>query len=377
MKGLDRGRESTRNGVKLVSVTVSTNEREWLSECFGSILASDLRGVELVCILVDNASTDGSAELVAERFPAVEVIRNARNEGFSKANNQGMQRAMELNADYVLLLNPDTRTPIDTLRQLVAFAEEWPEYGIIGPLQYRYTSDGSPTDDLNEWSTVALRRGEAHIHVESWPDHSSPVSPLTGRAPRTVEYAYVQAAAFLCRVEVLHSIGLFDTTYHTYYEEPDLCRRARWAGWRVALLLDVGVQHYGGGNTQHSLYRRRLMLRNKYYFLFTDPEWRWPSALRLACIWLRLDLTCRSDVPAPTRAGAWGDTVRGLWWLIGKIPRFLACRRALRCLCEQGSGGPLRLKRESVCREEREVDDYRVANKMIVNPSGESRMDLS
>jgi GT2 family glycosyltransferase len=260
---------------------------------------------------------------------------------------------MELGADYVLLLNPDTRTPVDTLRRLVTFAEEWPEYGIIGPLQYRYTPDGRPTAELNEWSTVALRRGEANIHVESWPDHPSHASPLTGRAPRTLEYAYVQAAAFLCRVEVLRGIGLLDATYHTYYEETDLCRRARWAGWRVALLLDVGVQHHGGGNTGHSLYRRRLMLRNKYYFLFTDPEWAWSSALRLAGIWLRLDLTRRSDVPAPTRAGAWNDTIRGLWWLMGKVPRLVARRRALRSLRERGSGGPLRLDQVGAGRDER------------------------
>src|SRR5204863_3993180 len=90
MNGLDCGDESIRNDVKLISITVSTNEREWLSECFSSILRSDLRGLELVCVLVDNASTDGSAELVAERFPGVEIIRNDRKEGFSKANNRGM-----------------------------------------------------------------------------------------------------------------------------------------------------------------------------------------------------------------------------------------------------------------------------------------------
>lgn len=328
----------------IVTITVSTNEARWLPQCLGSLLASQLDGIEAHFLLIDNACTDDTAELVRTRFPQVRLIRSPHNLGFAAANNIGLRYAVECRADFVLLVNPDTRTPPDLLRQLVGFMWEWPEYGIVGPLQYHYTADGAATDELNEWSQGALAVGEAHAYVHAWPDRPSPAGPPAGRAPRTLEHAYVQGSALLCRVEVLRRIGLFDAAYHTYYEETDLCRRTRWAGWRVALLLDQAIQHFGGGGTRASLYRRRKMLRNKYYFLFSDPEWSGPDAARLALRWLRIDLRRGGAAPAPTIGGALADTALGLLWLIGRTPRIAGRRRAHRRLWRDGADGPLRVR---------------------------------
>src|SRR5690242_15865635 len=96
---------------RVTTITVGTNERAWLENCLTSLLASDTDGIDLTVMYVDNASPDGSADYVEAEFPAVEVIRNPRNYGFARANNVGMSQALAAGADYVFLVNPDTRTP--------------------------------------------------------------------------------------------------------------------------------------------------------------------------------------------------------------------------------------------------------------------------
>jgi GT2 family glycosyltransferase len=322
---------------KIVAITVGYNNRRWLEECFTSLLASDMPGNSLDVIFVDNNSSDGSLELIRGKYPEVEVIHSPDNLGFSGANNIGMRIALERDADYVFLVNPDTRTPPDLVHGLTEFMESHPGYGVVGPMQFGYTVDGSSSAELNAWSVDALKAGEAHALFLDWPDHPSEAGPAEGRAPETLEHAYVQGAAFFCRAEVLRSVGLFDPAYHSFYEETDLCRRTRWGGWRVALLLNLGIQHYGGGDSAASLYRRRHMLRNKYYFLVTDPGWRVRDVVRLSASWVISDLCRRGGAPAATRRAAFGDVVCGMAWLTGHIPRMLARRRAHSLLRQRSS----------------------------------------
>src|SRR3712207_6038749 len=93
---------------KVATITVGTNERAWLSRCLESLVASDATGLDLTVYYVDNASVDGSADMVRSQFPAVTVLENGRNLGFAAANNVGMRRALVEDADYIFLVNPDT-----------------------------------------------------------------------------------------------------------------------------------------------------------------------------------------------------------------------------------------------------------------------------
>ncbi len=296
---------TTGRPVRVATVTVGTNERRWLERCLASLLDSDLSGIDLTVWYVDNASHDGSAAFVRECFPQVKVVENPGNLGFARANNVGMVAALGEGADHVFLVNPDTRTHPALIAQLTRFMTAWPDYGVVGPMQYQY-DDWSPSVTLgahNDWSKTALRWGEQHAFAGDWPDHPSPAGSPDGRAPDTLEHAYVQGAAFFVRAEVLRSVGMFDEVFHTYYEETDLCRRTRWAGWRVALLLDAGIQHYGGGGTTGSAYRRIHMRRNRYYYLLTDIEWRPACIARLAGRWLKDDLRGRSVGGRTTECG--------------------------------------------------------------------------
>ncbi|WP_431681203.1 glycosyltransferase family 2 protein [Kitasatospora sp. KL5] len=314
---------------KVAAITVGTNESRWIPACLASLLASRTPGLDLTVWYVDNASTDGSTALVRDSFPAVRVIQNDANLGFAQANNVGMRAALDDGADYVFLVNPDTRTPDDLVSSLAAFMEAWPEYGICGPMQYQYTEGDTVTlGKYNDWSSTALRWGEADGFAGDRPTRPSPASLQEGRAPGTLEHAYVQGAAFFVRADVLRSLGLFDRVFHTYYEETDLCRRARWAGWRVALNLNLGIQHFGGGGTGDSPYRRIQMRRNRYYFLATDITWPAPDALSLAWQWLREDLRGRSVGGATTVLRGWVETAAAAWWLLRLAPTIAQRRRA-------------------------------------------------
>jgi len=318
--------------VKVTTITVGTNERRWLGPCLRSLLASDRPGISLTVRYIDNNSHDGSAELVRAQFPTVIITRNRRNLGFAAANNVGMRAAIAEGSDYVFLVNPDTQTPPDLVANLVRFMSSWPAYGIVGPMQYQYDSMSTGLTEHNDWSRMSLVNGERHAFYSDWPDHPSPAGPAAGRVPRTLEHAYVQGSALFARSSVLRQIGLFDEVFHTYYEEVDLCRRARWAGYRVALLLDHGIQHKGGGGSGHGRYRRVHMRRNRYYYLLTDIGWPRPRAARLAARWLDRDLRGRSVGGRTSPVLGTAETLAAMAWLGSRTPQIIARRHSHRRL---------------------------------------------
>ncbi|MFC4032400.1 glycosyltransferase family 2 protein [Streptomyces polygonati] len=301
---------------RVACITVGTNELTWLDRCFTSLTASDTTGFDLDVHFVDNASADGSAEHVARNYPDIRITRNSRNLGFTGANNVGIERALAEGADHVFLVNPDTWSPPGLVRGLLEFAEKWPEYGVVGPMQYGYDAQSSELTEFNDWSRTALWAGEQHVFIGDGIAHPSPAGSAHGRAPRTFEHAYVQGAAFFVRAALLREIGAFDPTFHTYYEEVDLCRRARWAGYRVALLLDLGIQHYGGGGGgTGSDYTRINMRRNRYYYLLTDPDWGPLKTGRLMSKWLLDDLRGHGVGGRTTPLNGTRETAQALWWL--------------------------------------------------------------
>ena len=287
----DHGESSSpRNRPPVVfAIVVGCNSRRWLETCFSSLLLSDYPALQL--IYVDNDSRDGSLELVRQAYPTVKTLASKVNLGFAGGNNLGLRLAVEEQADYIFLVNPDTRTPSNLISGLVDFMGRHTGYGIVGPMQSVY----GETDDmssLNEWSRTALENGERHAfyHWEPW--RRSDAGDMQGRADRTLEHAYVQGAALFLRRDVLDAIGLFDENYHSYFEEVDLCRRTRMSGYRVALLLDLYIQHKGGGHGEErtSGYRSYHYTRNKYYYLFTDPGYKLWESLRLARRFLSHDM---------------------------------------------------------------------------------------
>jgi GT2 family glycosyltransferase len=314
--------------VSVAAIVVGTNERAWLPECLTTLCtASSEPSVSLRVYYVDNASADGSLEYVRQHHADVVTIRNSTNIGFAAANNVGIRAALEAGADHVFLVNPDTSTPPDLVRRLARFMLDHPGYAIVGPMQWVFNLGEPVRPELNEWSKAAIADGEQHVLVRDLPTLRPHREPDVQRASGTLEFAYVQGAAFYARSAALRQIGLFDDAYHTFYEEVDLCRRARLAGWRVALVTGLGIGHHGGGGTAGTVYRRRQMARNKYYFLATDVEIPLGAGARIALRWLGRDIRGRGIGGQSSVPVAVAETAATGWWLLGRA-RAIAGRRA-------------------------------------------------
>ena len=282
-------------------IVVGTNEQHWLNNCLTSVVANNYKG-KVEIIYIDNNSCDGSLEFVSHNFSTVKIIANDENIGFSGANNKGIKLALKLNAKYIFLINPDTRTPKNLISRLVDFMDQNEDFGAVGPLQQVYGT--SPDDDdlaLNEWSKLALENQGKHIFSPDLLDYQilDEISPLENATFTTnaLEHPYVQGAAMFIRSIILKKLEGFDINYHTFYEEIDLCRKIKWLKYRVALLTDLYIQHQGGGSTAISNYKKNLMMRNKYYYLLTDPTWNISQICLLFRRWITNDIKvfCSKD----------------------------------------------------------------------------------
>lgn len=237
----------------LVSViVVSWNGRELLAEALRSVQGCEVAGEVIV---VDNGSTDGSAEMVASHFPSVRLLRNRENVGFGRANNQGMAVAR---GRYFFLLNSDARVKPGALRAMVAYAEAHPQIGVVGArLRFpdgRWQAEGAPFPSL--WTELLRMTGV---------DRLVAVGVERGDAP--YETDWVQGAAMLVRREVWEQVGGFDEGFFLYGEEVDWCARIKAAGWRIAVVPQAEVIHHGGGSVgKVPLEKRALVYGGKQQF---------------------------------------------------------------------------------------------------------------
>lgn len=231
-------------------VIVNYNVRDLLRDCLASVY--DSRGDLQVCV-VDNGSTDGSADMVAAEFPQVHLIR-AENRGFAAGNNLGLRAFGFPDAGqsrYVLLLNPDTILPPSALADMLAFMEAHPQAGAAGARLVR--EDGSldkacrrsfPTPSVAFYRLFGLsklfprsrRFGRYNLTYLS-PDITTQVDSVVG-------------AFMLMRGEALAQAGLLDERYFMYAEDLDLCYRFKQRDWQVWYNADVTVLHYKGRSSQ-------------------------------------------------------------------------------------------------------------------------------
>jgi N-acetylglucosaminyl-diphospho-decaprenol L-rhamnosyltransferase len=218
----------------LTTVIVNWNTADLLLDCLDSLRAGEVRLDDV--LVVDNASTDDSVARVAQRFPAVHLIRNSANVGFAGANNQGIAAST---GEYVLLLNSDTLVPPGAISSLVRFMSERPRVGACGPRLLRpdgtpqpYAYGGDPT------LPYLLRRGFSRL--------------LLGRSlhdwtiDRALQVDWVSGACLLLRRVALDQVGPLDGQFFMYFEDNDLCLRLRRAGWQVYYEPQVAITHLGG-----------------------------------------------------------------------------------------------------------------------------------
>lgn len=229
---------------RTAAVLVSWNTRDELLAAIASLRHED---AQLEILVVDNASTDGSAEAVRALDPAVTLIRNTENVGFGRAVNQALQATT---APYVLLLNSDAELRPGALSALARILDARPEVAVVGP-RTRFAdgtiqvSWGSRPGLVGEWSQRRLVKG------------------LEGREPGAMRHAeelasrehepdWLSASTWLARREALLAAGLFDEGFFLYWEDVDLCLRLRGAGWRLVFTPSAEALHRQGASKERS-----------------------------------------------------------------------------------------------------------------------------
>lgn len=235
-------------------VIVSWNVRELLRRALDSLYTSwgDRPGLEV--IVVDNASGDGSPELVRETFPQAQCIANAENRGYTGGNNQGLAAA---SGEFLFVLNPDIEVVGDALPALVAYMRAHPDVGMLGP--QLLNPDGSVQSSRRRFPTLPV------LFLEStWLQGLAPRGLLRryyiADRPDTVEQAvdWITGAAMLTRRTVWEQVGGFDEGFFMYSEELDWCRRIVAAGWRVAYLPTARIVHYEGKSSEQVVAARHI-----------------------------------------------------------------------------------------------------------------------
>ena len=228
--------------MKLSIVIICWNDLKVIENCLSSIFKGTTK-TEFEVIVTDNGSTDGSIERIRTNFPAVRLIENGANLGFSKANNVGIRAAV---GDYVLILNPDTIVHPGSLDRWMEFADKHPEAGgfgckVLNPDgSFQGTARPFPTVRRALIAALGLRAlaylGSAFI--------SDKYVGWNGETERKIDWQ--SGCCVMVRGEVLKQIAGFDEQFFFHYEEVDLCFRVWESGHPILFTPDVTITHLGG-----------------------------------------------------------------------------------------------------------------------------------
>jgi len=246
-------------------VVVSWNTRDLLRCCLESVKAT-CSNLAYEVLVVDNGSTDGSVELVAEDFPDVILLRNRENVGFARANNQAIRISR---GRHLLLLNSDAELIESTARRIVDFLDAHPEAGALGG--QLLNPDGSFQSSYADFPSlggeVLLLTGLARWL--RWPGY--PFYPET-RSQQVQLVDWVSGALLAVRRSAAESVGTLDEDYFMYTEEVDWCYRLWKAGWAIYYLPEVKAYHHAGGSSRRvplvkrtQLYQSKRLFFRKHY----------------------------------------------------------------------------------------------------------------
>lgn len=244
-------------------IIVNYNTREMLRACLQT-LPEATQGLQYETFVVDNASRDGSAEMVASAFPHVHLTANAYNAGFPRANNQALRRAI---GRYLLLLNPDTECHPGALTCLVRYLDTHPDVGAVGP-QLR-NSDGSLQHNgrlfPSPWRDFLAVTGLWRLHPAAFEQRIE-----FGRSDfaREAEVDFVMGACLMVRREAMEKVGPLSEDFFMFYEEVEWCWRIKRAGFRVMYVPAAQVTHHHMGSVRQHVWAmsNHLLLSGIIYY---------------------------------------------------------------------------------------------------------------
>jgi GT2 family glycosyltransferase len=260
--------------IELSIIIINWNTHNYLTQCLHSLQVAaseiDVQSCTLMLdhytaevFVVDNASVDGSAQLVRQNFPWVHLIQNDRNVGFAPANNQAIRAST---GRYVLLLNSDTEVFGNALQTLVTFMEMQPAAGAAGA--YLLNPDGSLQPSCQPMLTPWREFWRLVFFDRIWRHSTYPMLDWDMQTPRRVEV--IKGACMILRRLALDRVGLLDEQYFFYTEEVDLCYRLLHDGWTLYWVPSAQVVHYGEASSKQmaeamyvQLYRSKVQFYRK------------------------------------------------------------------------------------------------------------------
>ncbi len=240
-------------------IIVNWNTKELLRDSLASI-AEKTRGVTAETIVVDNASSDGSAEMVRSEFPSVRLVEAGDNLGFGRANNLG---AKEARGEYLFFLNSDTVLINDAITELASVMRSKPDCGIAG---------GNLTDREGKAihsHSMALPGPSADLFrlIKGWPRFRYGKNWTYNHARRVLSVAYVTGADLMIRKDIFERAGGFDPDFFMYYEETELTNRVRKMGFRAYSVPNARITHVKGASLENLESVKSVVYTSKYRYM--------------------------------------------------------------------------------------------------------------
>lgn len=274
--------------VDLSVVIVNWNAKDFLLDCIQTIVDQTLQ-YSFEVIVVDNASSDGSAEAVRKRFPSVQIICNESNVGFAKANNIGIKRST---GGYICLVNSDIKLVHGCLDMMCDYMRKHPEVGLLGPqilnkdLSIQHSCSELPSLRSTLMHALALDKLFPRLRFF----RTRFMNDFDYRSPRNVEV--LSGCLLMARRDALEVVGLLDERFFFYKEDVDWSKRFNDAHWQVMFYPEPKAIHFGGGSSSLAPTRFRIeMERANLKYWQKHHSWlaqKLMIAFGLIHYWLRI-----------------------------------------------------------------------------------------
>ena len=238
-------------------IIVNWNTKRLLIDCLASVFET-IRGIDFEVWVVDNASADGSAAAVAEKYPDAHIVRNSENIGFAAANNLAFRKMTGL---YALLLNTDTILTKNAINALYDFMEKNPKAGMAcGQLLNR---DGTKQNSMANFPSLTLLVANETVLRILFPKKF----PSKRREYfRPIEIDSCIGACMIVRKKAIDQVGLLDEQYFFFFEETDWAYRMKLSGWKVWFVPMAEIYHLQGQSIGHNVPSRIMFYRSRYIY---------------------------------------------------------------------------------------------------------------